>query len=101
MDVPLSAIWEIDTVYWFDEVTGPATVRAVAEHADLIQKADLSQPIILGSDGRVMDGMHRVARAFLKGLQTIKATQFEVDPPPNHFNCTPSDLWVSEQPPEP
>lgn len=33
----------------------------------LIHDVDLSFPIILGPDGRVMDGMHRIARAVMEG----------------------------------
>lgn len=49
-------------------------------------------PIILGFDGRVMDGMHRVARALLEGRTTIKAVQFEDHPEPDYRNCHPDDL---------
>ncbi len=49
-------------------------------------------PIILGNDGRVMDGMHRIARALLEGHATIKAVQFEIQPGPDFRNCTPDDL---------
>lgn len=65
-ELPVAAIWEVDTVYWFDETQKPS-VRKVVEHVALIEDVDLSYPIILGPDGRVMDGMHRVARAILEG----------------------------------
>ena len=57
----------------------------------LVQEADLSYPIILGSDERVMDGMHRIARALLDGHATIKAVQFEVQPI-LHFRLLTSHL---------
>lgn len=45
--------------------------------------ADLSFPVILGSfpvilgpDGRVMDGMHRIARAMLEGRTEVSAVRF-------------------------
>ena len=41
----------------------PPTWRALIEYMALIDDADLSFPIILSSNGDVMDGMHRVARA--------------------------------------
>jgi hypothetical protein len=34
----------------------------------LIDQADLAFPIILASNGAVMDGMHRVAKALLRGV---------------------------------
>jgi len=63
--VTLSSIREIDEVYWFDDAKERPTCRKVLEHTRLINEVDLSHPIILGADGRVMDGMHRVARALV------------------------------------
>ena len=65
--VPLREIREIDEVYWFDDEHERPTCRAVLNHMRLIQDVDTSYPIILGADGRVMDGMHRVAKALLQG----------------------------------
>ena len=42
-----------------------------------IQKADLRHPIIMRSDGYIIDGWHRVAKAILEGKETIKAYRFE------------------------
>lgn len=91
-EVELSSISEVDTVYWFDDVTASPTVRSVVDHARLIQEVDMSYPIILGHDGRVMDGMHRIARALLEGQRTIKAVRFEEPLPPDYQNCHPDDL---------
>lgn len=91
-DVEVSSIWEVDTVYWFDEETDPPTVRRVVDHFRLIQEVDMAHPIILGFDGRVMDGMHRVARALLEGRTTVKAVRFEDHPAPDYRNCHPDDL---------
>ena len=82
-EVPLTSIWELDTAYW----SQPLTVRDVADHARLVQAVDLSYPIILGEDGRVMDGMHRVVRALLEGRETIAAVRFDVHPEPDYRNC--------------
>jgi hypothetical protein len=89
--VAISAIPEIDSVYWFDDEQ-PPTVRHVVEHVRLIEAVEVRYPIILGPDGRVMDGMHRVARALLEGRTTIAAVQLETLPEPDHRNCRPSDL---------
>jgi hypothetical protein len=91
VEVPVDAIGEVDTVYWFDHVHVP-TVRAVIDHARLMQQVDLSYPVILGRDGRVMDGMHRIARAILEGRPTIAAVQFRHDPAPDFTDCDPADL---------
>ena len=42
-------------------------MRAVVAHARLIAEVDVAHPIVLDVHGRVMDGMHRVARALLDG----------------------------------
>jgi hypothetical protein len=91
-DVELASIDEIDSVYWFDDQSQRPTVRRVVEHARLIEEVDLSYPVILGVDGRVMDGMHRIAKALLIGRETIAAVQFETDLEPDYRNCRPEDL---------
>jgi hypothetical protein len=91
-DVELASIDEVDSVYWFDDQSQRPTVRRVVEHARLIEDVDLSYPIILGVDGRVMDGMHRIAKALLVGRETISAVQFETHLEPDYRNCRPEDL---------
>jgi hypothetical protein len=91
-DVELESIDEIDSVYWFDDQIDRPTVRRVVDHLRLIEDVDLSYPIILGVDGRVMDGMHRIAKALLEGRSTISAVQFDVHPDPDYRNCRPEDL---------
>ena len=58
------------------------SLRHVAAHAARIQSAVLSYPIILSADGRLMDGGHRIARAWIEGRTEIDAVRFEVDPEP-------------------
>jgi hypothetical protein len=89
--VSVAAISEVDTVYWFHETQQP-TVRQVIEHILLIEEVDPSYPIILGPDGRVMDGMHRVARAILEGREMISAIRLPELPEPDFRNCRPEDL---------
>ncbi|MDQ1551768.1 MAG: hypothetical protein QOD50_1190 [Actinomycetota bacterium] len=90
-DVAISTIGDVDTVYWFDETEAP-TVRSVVEHIRLIEEVDVKYAIILGPDGQVMDGMHRVARAMLEGRTTIRAVRFELLPEPDYRDCRPSEL---------
>jgi hypothetical protein len=91
-EVELASIDEIDSVYWFNGQSERPTVRRVVDHARLIEAVDLSYPIILGVDGRVMDGMHRIAKALLLGRETIRAVQFDAPVEPNYRNCRPEDL---------
>jgi hypothetical protein len=89
--IELAEIGEIDSVYWFDDVQGP-TVRKVVEHFRLIQEVDTEYPIIVGPDGRVMDGMHRIARAILEGRTSILAFRLPAIPEPDYRGCRPEDL---------
>ena len=89
--VALESIAEIESVYWFDDVHRP-TVRAVVEHSRLIDEVDMSFAIILGPDGRVMDGMHRIGRALRDGATYITAHRFQELPPPDHFGVQPHQL---------
>ncbi|MEN3371391.1 MAG: hypothetical protein V7609_3534 [Verrucomicrobiota bacterium] len=58
----------------------------------MINETDLDFPIILSSEGRVMDGMHRVLKALLGGWQSIEAVQFEHDPEPDFVDVAIDDL---------
>lgn len=86
--VPIDTIREFDEDCWFGG--GPVTCRMVAQHADRIQKADLRYPVILSADGRLMDGGHRIAKAWLNGATTINATRFTTDPTPDHIEPDPT-----------
>ena len=90
--VALDSIREIDEVYWFDDEDERPTCRKLIVHLRLIDEADLSCPIILGADGRVMDGMHRVAKALLQKKAEIDAVRFERDPKPDYVGRKPSEL---------
>ncbi len=99
LPVKLIAIPEdqLDEVYWFDEGDNRPTVRRVLDQIQRIEACDLSFPIILGSDGRVMDGMHRIAKAVLEGCSTIDAVQFDRDPEPDYTNCEPGKIPIDGQ----
>jgi hypothetical protein len=97
--VPLSSLRELDEPYWFGGTDVP-TCRAIAEHARLIEETDLKFPIILSSDGRIMDGMHRVAKAYMLGHETIEAVQFEIDPEPDYIDVSLDVLSYEETPEE-
>jgi hypothetical protein len=71
----------------FDE---PASWRCIVEHIQLIDTADLCFPIILSSESRVMDGIHRVVKALLANRATIDAVQFTTDPEPDYIDVDPN-----------
>jgi hypothetical protein len=80
--VQLSELDGFDEVRWFG---GPRniqpTCRAIAEHARDILAADLSHPIILSPAGEVLDGWHRICKAFLEGVEELNAVQLLKLPP--------------------
>jgi len=83
--VPLSSIREFDESFWFEGES--PTCRQVAAHAKLIAETDLKYPIILSAEGCVMDGMHRICKAFINNENTLSAVQFEVNPEPDYIDA--------------
>ena len=89
--IDVASIDEVDSVYWFDDVQRP-TVRAVMEHARLVDEVDVTHPIIISPEGRVMDGMHRIARALRDSSPQIGARRLATLPPPDHRNVRADEL---------
>jgi hypothetical protein len=69
-EVALGDLPKVDE-YSFDKLGRP-TVRTVEEHFRRMSDMDPSDPVILEPGRRVMDGMHRVARALLEGRMAIR-----------------------------
>jgi hypothetical protein len=97
--IPLNSIKELDTAYWSIGERDFPTVNQIIRHFQLVHEVDMAFPIILNVDGRVMDGMHRVARAVLEGAPTIMAVQYEYQPEPDFVGCTPENLpyWCRDK----
>jgi hypothetical protein len=91
LHVPLTDIREIGEPF-SSEAGETASWRSMVEHIRLIETADLRFPIILSSEGRVMDGMHRVVKALLDGRATIGAVRFTADPEPDYVDVDPNQL---------
>ena len=89
IEVSLNDLSALDEPYWGRT---PMTVRDVATHAGLMLAADTGFPILLCAEGRIMDGMHRVARAHLDGQSAIAARRFPVTPRPDYENAVPDQL---------
>lgn len=88
--VVLADIRELNEAYWFPDQF--PTTQQIIEHFQLVQDADLSYPIILCAEGRVMDGMHRIAKACLLKQEHILAVQFEHTPEPDFINVDEEEL---------
>ena len=82
--IPVNDIQELNEAYWFPK--SAPTTQQIIEHLQLVNAADLSYLIILCASGRVMDGMHRVAKACISNQSHILAVQFEQTPKPDFIN---------------
>ena len=81
--VSLEDLSELEENYWYQGPDEVPTCRSVVAHMRLVLEADLSYPIILCSEGRIMDGMHRVGKALLEGRESIGAVRFATTPDPD------------------
>ena len=92
IEVPLSKIRELDEPYWYELGGAVPTCCSIAEHMQLVAATDLSYPIIVCPEGRLMDGMHRVVKALTEGRESVMAYQLEVLPEPDYVDVAPDDL---------
>jgi len=65
---------------------GTYTLREFAGHVKAVINADMTKPIIIDEDGEIMDGRHRVMRAILEGIHSVKAVRFLENPTPCRVN---------------
>ena len=75
MDVPIRHLNVYNT---YEKLT----LREMVMHMKAVNNADLEKPIILDEDGELMDGRHRLMKAMLLGVPTIKVVRFHENPPP-------------------
>jgi hypothetical protein len=80
----LADIAEFDIDCWFQDRHVPS-IREVAAHARRIFDADLAYPVIVCAEGRLMDGGHRLAKAWMEGRDDIAAVRFPVTPEPDEI----------------
>lgn len=94
IEVNIHDLGELDRVAWYGNDThhGRLTVRQVVDHIKRIQEADLAAPIILSADGKLLDGFHRVAKAYYLEIDTLPAKRLVTDPTP----CAEKNMldWV-------
>lgn len=75
MEIPLD---HLNVYYIYKKLT----LRDMVTHFQAVRDSDLSKPIILDEDGELMDGRHRLMKAMLTNLETIKAVRFDKNPTP-------------------
>lgn len=78
-DLPLSAIYSGSQIW-----TPVGSAYGVAHHVRRALDVDTSYPVILCQEGFIMDGWHRVLRALIDNVPTIKAVRFEQTPAPDY-----------------
>jgi hypothetical protein len=91
-EIAVERITEFEENHWYAHGNVAPTCRSISEHCKLIFEADISCPIILDASGRVMDGMHRVCKARLKDMPTIRSVRFTQDPEPDYVGYDPDSL---------
>lgn len=79
-EIDPEAFHEWEEYGWEKEMT----LGLLAEHIKRVLAADLSYPVIVSADGNVMDGNHRIVKAWLEGKR-VKMVRFEVTPPPDRI----------------
>lgn len=83
-DLPIAEVRVLDEVCWFSERWGKLpTCRAVIEHCKRIIDADMSYPVIVGPNGDILDGVHRIAKAMLAGETSVRAVRIRALPAPD------------------
>ena len=92
--IALADIAELEEDYWYYTGDRP-TCRNIAGHFKLMMQADLQYPIILCAEGRIMDGMHRVTKAFALGQKDVLSVRFKDTPPPDFTDATPDEVFSS------
>jgi hypothetical protein len=66
--------------FWAKELP---TGLEIADHFSHLLRVDLEYPIILTPDGTVMDGFHRLIKAWALGHETIRVVRFSGLPEPD------------------
>jgi hypothetical protein len=75
----VNSVGDILNTFEEDNKTG-RSLMLLMQHAKRVHESDLGWPILLDPRGRILDGRHRVAKAFYEGKATIKAQSFEIYP---------------------
>lgn len=76
-DLPLGAL-DLEAAPWRD-----SSIILLCYHVNRMNKANMDYPVILTPGGYICDGWHRVAKAVMGGMETIKAVRLEVMPEPS------------------
>ena len=92
IEIKISTIGELDEAFWYSGKNDIPTIRSIVDHMKLIDEVDLEYPIILSAENYIMDGMHRVSKALLKGIPKVSAVQFTKTPVHDFKDVYPDEL---------
>jgi len=76
-EIPVASLMEVHEKVW-----GDITPYQCLEHWRRVMAADLSYPVILGPDGRLIDGVHRALKCISEMKTDIMAVRLIVMPEP-------------------
>ncbi len=81
----------LDEIYWAQDSCAyleyDDTYMSFALHVKRVVDSDLSYPVIISPSGSVMDGMHRLVKAFVSGVSLVKAVRFSEMPPSDYIQA--------------
>lgn len=72
---------DIDAIY-SGQCDKTLTISGILTHIKATLDADLQYPIILDEEGFIMNGRHRLMKAIINNIQTIKIVRFYPTPEP-------------------
>ena len=77
--VAVDPLWEMykDNWYWFDSSEERIDYDKFLHHYKRCEEANLNYPILIFPDNKIADGVHRLVKAKLLGLDTIPAVLFD------------------------
>ncbi|AZN39829.1 chromosome partitioning protein ParB [Paenibacillus albus] len=80
--IKIDSIKELDQDCWFNgsRSTPTPTIRSVMLHCKRIIDANMEYPILLCSDGQLIDGGHRIAKALIDDQDEIDAVFITLPP---------------------
>ena len=63
-----------------NNVWGELSMYGIINHFHQSLNADLKHPIIIGEDGLILDGWHRIVKCIMQNKRYIKAIKFKQNP---------------------
>lgn len=88
----ISKIKKFEQNYWYLNYNDKVSGKSITDHIKLVLDCNLEYPIILAADSSIMDGMHRLCKAYLNGQESIRSVKFDTTPAPDFIDILPEEL---------